>query len=160
MNQKKFATSGEVRVATRTDFSAAGWSYQTIDATSSEAPVAGYDVALAKTNDGILATWLTSAPSVSPKPNRIRWSYIGDQPTIEGTTISGFGDISQYLSTDGEQIAFNCAKRLCTFDIAKKKTSYVGESENPNGISSTWVFVNRVKYLIAGINGELSMLRP
>jgi Fibronectin type III domain len=160
MNQKKFATSGEVRVATRTDFSPTGWSYQTIDATSSEAPVAGYDVALAKTNGGILATWLTSAPSVTPKPNRIRWSYIGDQPTIEGTTISGFGDVSQYLSTDGEQIAFNCAKRLCTFDIAKKKTSYVGQSENPNGISSTWVFVNRVKYLIAGINGELSMLRP
>jgi hypothetical protein len=47
-------------------------------------------------------------------------------------------------------------------DITKNpaKISFVSTSENPDGISSTWVIVNRVKYLVAGVNGQLSMLRP
>lgn len=160
INQKKFVTSGEVRVATRSNFSASGWKYQTLESTTSDAPVAGYDVALAKTLKGVFATWLTSAPNTIPNANRIRWSYIQDQPTTESTTVAGFGQPSKYLSTDGSSIAFTCAKRLCTYDVAKKRFSYVGASENPDGVSSTWVTVNRVKYLIAGINGQLSMLRP
>ena len=160
INQKKHVTTGEVRVATRSNFSAFGWSYQTLEASSAEAPVAGYDVALAKTLKGVLATWLTSAPNTIPNANRIRWSYIQDKPTTESITVAGFGQPSKYLSTDGSTIAFNCAKRLCAYDIAKKKFSFVGTSENPDGVSSTWVTVNRLKYLVAGINGQLSMLRP
>lgn len=160
INQKKYVTTGEVRVATRTNFSASSWSYQTLEATNSDAPVAGYDVALAKTLKGIFATWLTSAPNTIPDANRIRWSYIQPVPTTDSATVSGFGEPSKYLSTDGSTIAFNCAKRLCAIDTTTKKISYVGANENPDGISSTWAVVNRVKYLIAGINGELSMLRP
>ncbi|MEY4972998.1 MAG: hypothetical protein RL399_955, partial [Actinomycetota bacterium] len=64
--------------------------------------------------------------------------------------------------TDGSLIAFNCEKRLCVADVSKStpKLSYVAPSENPDGMSSTWVVVNRVKYLVAGVNGQLSMLRP
>lgn len=160
INQKKHVTTGEVRVATRTSFSASGWSYQTLEATSSEAPVAGYDVALGKTIKGVFATWLLSAPNTIPKANRIRWSYIQAQPTTEFATTLGFGSPSQHLATDGSMIAFSCEKRLCALDISSKKISYIGASENPDGASSTWVNVNRVKYLVAGINGELSMLRP
>lgn len=160
INQKKHVTTGEVRVATRSNFSASGWSYQTLESTSSDAPVAGYDVALAKTLKGIFATWLTSAPNTIPYPNRIRWSYIQPQPTTDSATVVGFGKPGKFLSTDGSTIAFNCAKRLCALDIRSKKVSFVGASENPDGISSTWVVVNRVKYLLANINGELSMLRP
>jgi hypothetical protein len=160
INQKKYVTTGEVRVATRTNFSASGWSYQTLESSTTDAPVAGYDVALAKTIKGVFATWLTSAPNTIPKANRIRWSYIQAQPTTDSASVSGFGEPSKYLSTDGSTIAFNCAKRLCAIDIATKKISYVGANENPDGISSTWAVVNRVKYLIASINGELSMLRP
>lgn len=160
INQKKYVTTGEVRVATRTNFSASGWSYQTLESTSSDAPVAGYDVALAKTLKGIFATWLTSAPNTIPHANRIRWSYIQSQPTTDSATVTGFGKPGKYLSTDGSTIAFNCAERLCALDTVSKKISYVGASENPDGVSSTWALVNRVKYLIAGINGDLSMLRP
>jgi hypothetical protein len=160
INQKKFVTSGEVRVATRSNFSASSWSYQTLEATTSEEPVAGYDVALAKTLKGVFATWLTSAPNTIPDANRIRWSYIQPQPSTDSATVTGFGKPGKYLSTDGSAIAFNCATRLCAIDTATKKVSYVGANENPDGISSTWAVVNRVKYLVAGINGELSMLRP
>ncbi len=160
INQKKLVTNGEVRLATRTNFSPSGWSYQTLESASTEAPVAGYDVALAKSLKGILATWLTAAPNTIPNANRIRWSYIHNEIVADGATINGFGKPGKYLSTDGSTIAFNCAKRLCALDIGTKKVSYVGANENPDGISSTWVVVNRVKYLVASINGELSMLRP
>jgi hypothetical protein len=73
----------------------------------------------------------------------------------------GFGKPGKFLATDGSMIAFNCEKRLCALDTSKSqaKISFVAASENPDGISSTWVVVNRVKYLVAGINGQLSMLR-
>lgn len=162
INQKKEATTGEIRVATRSNLSSIGWSYQTLEATSSASPVVGYDVALGKNAKGIFATWLSSAPTSLPSANKIRWSYISPNPTQESASTEGFGKPSKYLSTDGSMIAFNCEKRLCAVDTAKQSPtiSYVAASENPDGISSTWVSVNRVKYLVAGINGQLSMLRP
>jgi Fibronectin type III domain len=162
INQKKEATTGEVRVALRSNLSSTGWSYQTLEPTSSASPVVGYDVALGKNANGIFATWLSSAPTSLPSANKVRWSYITANPTQESATTEGFGKPSKYLATDGALIAFNCEKRLCAMDTSKAspKISYVAASENPDGISSTWVSVNRVKYLVAGINGQLSMLRP
>ena len=161
INQKKEATTGEVRVAMRSNLSSTGWSYQTLEATSSASPVVGYDVALGKNAQGIFATWLSSAPTSLPSANKVRWSYISSTPTLESVTTESFGKPSKFLSTDGTLIAFNCEKRLCAIDTSKSATkiSYVAASENPDGISSTWVSVNRVKYLVAGINGQLSMLR-
>lgn len=162
INQKKDPTTGEVRVATRGNLSSTGWVYQTLEATSSTSPVVGYDVALGKNAKGIFATWLSSAPNTLPNANRIRWSYISSTPTQESVTSENFGKPGKYLSTDGTMIAFNCEKRICAVDTAKTspKISFVATSNNPDGISSTWVVVNRVKYLLAGINGQLSMLRP
>ncbi|MEY4969995.1 MAG: hypothetical protein RLZZ277_226 [Actinomycetota bacterium] len=162
INQKKDPTTGEVRVATRGNLSSTGWVYQTLEATSSTSPVVGYDVALGKNAKGIFATWLSSAPNTLPNANRIRWSYISSTPTQESVTSENFGKPGKYLSTDGTMIAFNCEKRICAVDTSKTspKISFVATSNNPDGISSTWVVVNRVKYLLAGINGQLSMLRP
>ncbi|CAB4881099.1 unannotated protein [freshwater metagenome] len=162
LNQKKEVTAGEIRVATRSDLSPSGWSYQTLEASVIETPVLGYDVALSKDLKGIFATWLSAAPTSLPNANKIRWSYIQKIPTSESATTEAFGKPSQYLSTDGSLIAFNCENRLCVADKSKGSTkiSYVAASENPDGISSTWVVVNRVKYLVAGINGQLQMLRP
>ena len=162
INQKKDPTTGEVRVATRGNLSSTSWVYQTLEATSSSSPVVGYDVALGKNAKGIFATWLSSAPNTLPNANRIRWSYISSTPTQESVTSENFGKPGKYLSTDGAMIAFNCEKRICAVDTSKTspKISFVATSNNPDGISSTWVVVNRVKYLLAGINGQLSMLRP
>ena len=162
INQKKEATTGEVRVAMRSNLSSTGWSYQTLEATSAASPVVGYDVALGKNTKGVFATWLSSAPNSLPSANKVRWSYISPAPTLENITTEGFGKPAKYLATDGSMISFNCEKRLCAVDTSKAspKISFVVASENPDGIMSTWVVVNRVKYLVAGINGQLSMLRP
>ena len=162
INQRKEATTGEVRIANRSSFLPGDWSYQTIDPTSPANPVLGYDVALSKNSKGVFATWLSAASSSLPNASVVRWSYLEPNATINSFTTVGFGKPSQYLSTDGTTVAFNCEKRLCSADISKStpKISFVATSENPDGISSTWVLVNRVKYLVAGINGQLSMLRP
>ena len=162
INQKKEATTGEVRLASRSNFSSVGWSYRTLEATSSAAPVVGYDVALGKNAKGIFATWLSSAPTSLPNANKIRWSYLSGGVTLESATTEGFGRPGKSLATDGSVISFGCEKRLCALDITKPtpKISFVSASDNPDGISSTWVVVNRVKYLIAGVNNQLSMLRP
>jgi hypothetical protein len=162
INQRKEATTGEVRVATRTNLSSTSWSYQTLEATSPSSPMVGFDVALAKTTTGIFATWLRAPSNTLPNASQIRWSNIQATPTLTNAITDGFGKPSKYLSTDGSMIAFNCEKRLCVLDTSKAnpKISYVAASQNPDGMSSTWVSVNRVKYLVAGINGQLSMLRP
>ena len=162
INQKKEVTAGEIRVATRTDLSPTSWIYQTLDASTAATPLLGFDVALSKNSKGIFATWLSATTTSIPNANKVRWSYIQKVVAEDGVTTENFGKPSRYLATDGTLIAFNCERRLCAVDTSKTvpKISYIATSENPDGISSTWVVVNRVKYLVAGINGQLSMLRP
>ena len=162
INQKKEVTSGEVRLATRSSFSPTGWNFRTLEAASAPAPIHGFDVAFGRNVKSIIATWL-SATSVSlPGAASVHWEEITGSTPIKEITTELYGEPSQFISTDGSSIAFNCQFRLCAMDITKNpaKISFVSTSENPDGISSTWVIVNRVKYLVAGVNGQLSMLRP
>jgi hypothetical protein len=97
-----------------------------------------------------------------PFADSVHWQLISKPSSISTATTDGFGKPGAAISTDGSMIAFNCEERLCAIDISKStpKVFFVSANENPDEISSTWVVVNRVKYLVAGINGQLSMLRP
>jgi hypothetical protein len=162
INQKKEATSGEVRVASRDTLSGSAWSYFNLDTSGSVVPMTGYDVSIVKTLDGIVASWMIAAPTSVPNPNMIRWSIL--QPTAEQNvaTTSNYGPPSKFLNIDGSSIAFNCAKRLCVLDRTKpsQTISLVSTEENADGISSAWIVINRVRYLVAGYKGQLSMFHP
>jgi hypothetical protein len=162
INQKKQATSGEVRVASRTTLSSDAWSYFNIDSSGSATPMTGFDVSIVKTLSGIQAAWLISSPATAPNPNRIRWSAVQNPPTQSLATSEGFGVPGKYLNTDGRYIAYNCEQRLCVLDSSRAIPSIklVSTEQNPNGIDSAWVVVDRVQYLIAGYKGQLSMFRP
>lgn len=162
LNQRKEVTSGEVRLATRTSFSASGWSYKTLEPTSQVNPVLGFDVALGKSAAGISAAWLSSTSSSLPKANSVHWQVISKASTIYSINTDAFGKPAAGISTDGSSIAFSCEKRICSLDTSKgaPRLLFISASENPDGMNSTWVVVNRVKYLVAGVNGQLSMLRP
>jgi hypothetical protein len=104
-----------------------------------------------------------SASSASlPAADSVHWQIITKPSSISVTTTEGFGKPSAGISTDGSMIAFNCENRLCSIDISKAtpKISFVSTNENPDEIASTWVVLNRVKYLVAGVNNQLAMLRP
>ena len=162
INQKKQPTSGEVRVASRTTLSSEAWSYFNIDSSGSATPMTGFDVAIAKTLSGVQAAWLISSPETAPSPNRIRWSAITNPPTQSVATSELFGAPGKYLNTDGSAIAYNCLQRLCVIDSARAVPTIklVATEQQPDGIDSTWVVVDRVRYLVAGYKGQLSMFRP
>ncbi len=162
INQKKQATSGEVRVASRTTLSGEAWSYYNLDSSGSATPMTGFDISIAKTLNGLQATWLISSPATAPNPNRIRWSVIQSNPTQNVATSESYGVPGKYLNTDGTFIAYNCQQRLCVLDSARAVPviKLVSSEQRPEGIDSTWVVVDRVRYLVAGYKGQLSMFRP
>ena len=162
INQRKEATSGEVRVASRDTLSTVPWSYYNLDASGSFTPMTGYDISIAKNLSGISASWMIASPATMPSPNRIRWSTLASTPEQNVVTPENFGAPSKFLNTDGNATAFNCAQRLCILDHSKSTPTIklVSTEENSAGISSAWVVVNGVRYLVAGYKGQLSMFRP
>jgi hypothetical protein len=122
----------------------------------------GFDVSIAKTLNGIQASWLISSPATAPNPNRIRWSTVQNPPAQNVATSELYGAPGKYLNTDGTLIAYNCFQRLCVLDSARAipTIKLVTTEQNPAGIDSAWVVLDRVKYLVAGYKGQLSMFRP
>lgn len=162
INQRKVPTTSEVRLAVRSNFSPSGWSYRTLESSTPTNPVLGFSLALGKTLRGITATWLGGDTLSFPNAATVRWSLLSAGSEIKTLSPQGLGTPSRFLSTDGVSIAFNCERRLCLINTtsAAPKGSFISPNENPDGIESTWVTVNRLKYLVAGIYGQLVMLRP
>lgn len=165
MNQKKEITSGAIRVATRTGSDANTWSYQTLDIATDEASVFGYDVAMSKVNGDVLITWLATSVATFPKPNQLRWAMLSKPLEISRITTENFGTPGEYLSTDGKTILFNCQERLCSVDTTKKDLgqaaiSLIRSTQGSEPTQSTWVTVNKIKYVLATVNGKLALLKP
>ena len=165
MNQKKEITSGAIRIATRTGIEPTGWAYQTLDISTDDAAVFGFDVALAKINGDVMATWLAASTATAPKPNQVRWALLSDPTNISKLTTENFGTPGEFMTTDGKTIIFNCQDRLCALDTSKKELGQaairlVSSTQGSEPTQSAWVTVNRVKYLLATINGKLALLKP
>jgi hypothetical protein len=165
MNQKKEITSGAVRVASRTGIEPTAWQYQTLDISTDDALVFGFDVALARTSSGVFASWLAASAASAPKPNQIRWSWLRDSTKIYRLTTENFGTPDKYLATDGKTIIFNCQERLCALDTSKKDLGQsairlVSSTQGSESTQSAWVTVNKVKYVLATLNGKLALLKP
>jgi hypothetical protein len=165
MNQKKEITSGAVRIATRTSNDSTAWQYQTLDISTEEALIFGFDVALSRTSAGVFATWLAASAASAPKPDQIRWSWLKDSTKIYKLTTENFGRPDKYLATDGKTIIFNCQERLCALDTSKRSLGQsairlVSSTQGPEPTQSAWVTLNKVKYVLATINGKLALLKP
>ena len=165
MNQKKEITSGAIRIATRTGVEATAWNYQTLDISTDDASVFGFDVALAKVSGDVMATWLAASTASAPKPNQVRWALLSDPTKISKLTTENFGTPGEFLTTDGRTIIFNCQERLCALDTSKKELGQsairlVSSTQGSEPTQSAWVNVNKVKYLLATVNGKLALLKP
>ena len=165
MNQKKEITSGAIRIATRTGIETTAWSYQTLDISTDDASVFGFDVALAKVSGDVMATWLAASTASAPKPNQVRWALLSDPTKISKLTTENFGTPGEFLTTDGRTIIFNCQERLCALDTSKKELGQsairlVSSTQGSEPTQSAWVTVNKVRYLLATVNGKLALLKP
>lgn len=165
MNQKKEMTAGAVRIATRTTLEPTAWQYQTLDISTDDALIFGFDVALTRTTSGVFATWLAASAASAPKANQVRWASLSNPTKIFKLTTENFGTPGKYLATDGKTIIFNCQERLCALDTSKRDLGQaairlVSSTQGSEPTQSAWVTVNKVKYLLATINGKLALLKP
>jgi hypothetical protein len=162
INQKEEATMSEIRLATRTNFLPSSWSYRILESSTPLNPVSGFAIAIGKSIGGIFAAWLGGDSLSLPEAKSIRWLSLSQNMGVSSVIPNGLGTPSRYLSTDTSLIAFTCERRLCAIDKSKSlpKQIFVSPYENPEGIESAWVNVNSAKYLVAGIYGQLVMLRP
>jgi len=165
MNQKKEITSGAIRIATRAGIDPTTWVYQTLDISTDEASIFGFDVALTKITGDVMITWLAASAATAPKPNQIRWAFLSDSIKVSALTTENFGTPGEFLATDGRTIIFNCQERLCALDTSKKDLGQsairlVSSTQGSEPTQSAWVTVNKVKYLLATVNGKLALLKP
>ena len=159
INQRKEATSGAIRVAQRNGLDPTAWIYSNLDSSGGPIAVVGYDVALQKGARGVLATWLTSSTLTLPKAEQIRWAYLSAPTVIKTLPTSGYGTPSKFLSSDGQTTIFNCQERLCALDIGKSALSLVTKEQSPDGFDSAWIVLNKIRYLVTGIDNQLLLLR-
>lgn len=159
INTRKEATSGAIRVAQRNGLIPTAWRYSTLDSSGGPIAVVGYDVALQKGARGILATWFTSSTLTLPKAEQIRWTYLSAPTEFKTLPTNGYGTPSKFLSSDGQTTIFNCQERLCAVDIAKNTLSLVTKEQNAEGFDSAWIVLNKIRYLVSGINNQLLLLR-
>ena len=165
VNQKREITSGAIRVASRTSTLVNSWSYQTLDVSTDAASVFGYDISLTKVNGHVRATWLAASLVSLPEPNQIRWATLYQPQKISSITTENFGTPGPYLSTDVNLTVFNCQDRLCALDASKSQLGQgalklVTGGQNANQIQTAWVSLNKTRYLLATVNGKLSLLTP
>jgi len=165
MNQKKEMTSGAIRIATRAGIEPTAWSYQTLDISTDDASIFGFDVAITKITGDVMVTWLAASAATAPKPNQVRWALLSDPAKISALTTENFGTPGEYLATDGRTIIFNCQERLCALDTSKKDLGQsairlVSSTQGSEPTQSAWVTVNKIKYLLATVNGKLALLKP
>jgi hypothetical protein len=159
INQRKVVTAGSIHVAKRSGISPSAWRYSTLDTSKGPVAVAGYDVTLQKGARGILATWLTSSGLTIPKAEKIRWTYLAEPNDVKTLATNGFGTPSKFLSSNGSTTVINCQERLCALDISTNALSLVAKEQNVDGFDSAWIVLNKVRYLISGIDGKLVSLR-
>ena len=165
MNLKKEITAGAIRIAKRAGSDATAWAYQTLDISTDDALIFGFDVALAKINGDVMAAWLAASTATAPKPDQVRWTLLSNPTNVSKITTENFGTPGEYMATDGKTIIFNCQGRLCSLDTSKKELGQaairlVSSTQGSEPTQSAWVTVNKVKYLLATVNGKLALLKP
>lgn len=157
INQKKDATAGEVRLATRNSTNPNSWNYETLEAPSTSASVLGYDVVVEKVVGKLVYAWFAATGASLPNPNEIH--TMTEVGKIDTFTTSKFGIPNSAINLSGNTLVMSCQKRLCALDTLTKQVTLISGWQSENPIQSGWVTISGTKYLVAGINGALVALR-
>lgn len=160
INQKKEATSGAVRLATRTEIDPTKWVYRTVEESSEALAMTGYDVALSVTAKSAFAVWLGASSLTIPKPNQIRTASLLGTLNVKTFDTSKYGTPARWLRTNGTAALFNCEDRLCSIDFATKKINLITNSTVTNGVSGRWITVGGKSAVVAHVDGNLALARP
>ena len=164
IDQNRDATSGEIRLATRTSFDPGAWQFRTLESPKADSSILGYDVEIVKSAKGIMATWFSATALSMPDPTLVRTLNISNSSSVLTTSSSNFGTANKLLSSDSKTLMFNCLGRLCALDYAKfsrgqSAISLASSWQSTEPIASAWITLNKVRYAVAGINGKVVLLK-
>jgi len=164
IDQNRDATSGEIRLATRTSFDPGAWQFRTLESPKADASILGYDVEIVKSAKGIMASWFSATTLSMPDPTLVRTLNISNSSAVLITSSSNFGTPNKLLSSDSKTLMFNCLGRLCALDYAKfsrgqSAISLASSWQSTEPIASAWITLNKVRYAVAGINGKVVLLK-
>lgn len=164
IDQNRDATSGEIRLATRTSFDPGAWQFRTLESPKADASILGYDVEIVKSAKGIMASWFSATALSMPDPTLVRTLNISNSSSVQVTSSSNFGTANKLLSSDSKTLMFNCLGRLCAIDYAKfskgqRAISLASSWQSVEPIASAWITLNKVRYAVAGINGKVVLLK-
>jgi hypothetical protein len=164
IDQNRDATSGEIRLATRTTFDPGAWQFRTLESPTADATILGYDVEIAKSAKGIIASWFSATALSMPDPTMLRTLNLNTASGVVTTSTSNFGTPNELFSSDSKTLLFNCLARLCAIDYAKfskgqSAISLASSWQSTEPIASAWIVLNKVRYAVAGINGKVVLLK-
>ena len=164
IDQNRDATSGEIRLATRTSFDPGAWQFRTLESPKADASILGYDVEIVKSAKGIIASWFSATALSMPDPTLVRTLNISNSSSVQITSSSNFGTANKLMSSDSKTLMFNCLGRLCAIDYAKfsrgqTAISLASSWQSVEPIASAWITLNKVRYAVAGINGKVVLLK-
>jgi hypothetical protein len=160
INQRKEATSGAIRLATRNEIDPSKWAFRTLEQSGDALAMTGYDVALSVSSKSAFAMWLGASSTTIPKPSQIRTAVLTPTLDIKTFDTSKFGTPNRWMRTNARSALFNCEDRLCSIDFATKKISLITNSSAINGTSGSWVVRDGRTLVVANINGNLAIARP
>jgi hypothetical protein len=158
INQKREATSGEVRYATRSGVNPNSWIYKTLDESNKETPIAGFDVAIASEKAGVRFVWIAAGPNTAPEPNQIRSTFLGKMSSISSVAIEGFGTPGPRLTLENGELIFNCELRLCAINLnqVNNPIRLVTSSQTIEPGSSVFIKVDKKRYLLAALDRKFT----
>jgi hypothetical protein len=76
--------------------------------------------------------------------------------------IAGFADdygfFSAPLAEDSIGISFGCQERLCAMGKKNQSVRLIIDEPLPSKAMTLWITLNKKRYVVAGINGKVTLL--
>jgi len=155
----KNVTKGEIRYSARNGIGADDWKYKTLDAPDGSIAVAGYDVSIFNSVNGVNFSWFTSSGVSLPNPNQIRYQSSLTSSFVDNKEV-GYGTPNSTITLDDKSILFSCELRLCLVNKSKNKVELISKEVTSSGGKSVWITINKIRYAVAGISGKLTLYKP
>ena len=157
VNQDKKALKGVIRQAVRSSIYPEDWVYSTLQSTDTAVTVAGFGLSSSVLSNKVAATWLAASGVSAPNPDQVQWN-IGTQG-IKTQTPDAFGAPSLPVTTDGKNLLFGCANRLCSLNTSDQTISLVTSGDISTSAQASWITIAGKKYALVSAGGKLSLFK-
>ena len=159
INQNTEATTGEVRLATRSSIYPEDWQYTTLAATGGPIAVSGYNVALSSVGARVFAAWFSASGITIPDPNRVVWATVSGSEPSSTSSIDNFGVPNGPIAIDDKDVLVGCQARLCKLNKVDQSIDLVSSTLFEKEANVVWITLGKVRYALTSVNGKLSLLK-